>query len=114
MNFMAAIGADFRRGYADNVPASNADVGKTLAQILGLNAMDHGKFVGRVLTEALVGGTEPRHVAKVVRSGATPEGLRTVVGYQQVGNTLYFDAARFAGRTVGLSSGVAAGTRLTK
>ena len=102
MNFMAAIGPDFKSGYADNVPASNADVGKTLAHILGLKSDDHGKLVGRVLTEALVGGAEPHHVAKVARSAAAPGGLRTVVNYQQVGTTLYFDAAGFPGRTVGL------------
>ena len=36
MNFMAAIGPDFKAGFVDDAPASNADIGKTLARILGL------------------------------------------------------------------------------
>src|SRR5262249_44509962 len=31
MNFMAAAGPDFRRGFADEAPVSNADVGLTIA-----------------------------------------------------------------------------------
>jgi arylsulfatase A-like enzyme len=36
MNFMAATGPDFKAGFGDEAPVSNADVGKTLARILGL------------------------------------------------------------------------------
>ncbi len=36
MNFMAAIGPDFKPGFVDESPVSNADVGKTMAQVLGL------------------------------------------------------------------------------
>ena len=36
MNFMAAIGPDFKAGFIDEAPVSNADVGKTIGQILGL------------------------------------------------------------------------------
>ena len=35
MNFMAAIGPDFKAGYADPLPVSNADVGMTAAQAAG-------------------------------------------------------------------------------
>src|SRR6266702_8944628 len=38
MNFMAAIGPDFKAGYADALPVSNADVGATAAKILGGSA----------------------------------------------------------------------------
>ena len=38
MNFMAAIGPDFKAGYVDALPVSNADVGVTAAQLLGLHA----------------------------------------------------------------------------
>ena len=38
MNFMAAIGPDFKAGYADPLPVSNADVGMTMAQLMGLHA----------------------------------------------------------------------------
>src|SRR5208282_1766656 len=33
MNFMAAAGPDFKRGFVDPAPASNADVGKTIAHL---------------------------------------------------------------------------------
>jgi hypothetical protein len=103
MNFMAAIGPDFKPGFVDEAPASNADIGKTLARILGLKIRDKGKLVGRVLTETMPGGAAPRYVARVVRSASAAGGLRTVLEYQLVGNKRYFDAAGFPGGTVGLS-----------
>ncbi len=103
MNFMAAIGPDFKPGFVDEAPASNADVGKTLARVLGLKIKDKGKLVGRVLTETMPGGAMPGYVTRVARSAPAAGGLRTVLDYQLVGNTRYFDAAGFPGRTVGLS-----------
>jgi hypothetical protein len=103
MNFMAAIGPDFKTRFADPAPASNADIGKTLAQILGLKIADKGKLVGRVLSEAMPNGAIPKYVAKVMRSPAGANGLVTVLNYQLVGETRYFDAAGFPGRTVGLT-----------
>jgi hypothetical protein len=105
MNFMAAIGPDFKSGFADPAPVSNADIGKTLAHILGLTIKDKGKLVGRVLGEAAPGGRIPQYIAKVMRSTPGANGLVTVLDYQLVGDTRYFDAAGFAGRTVGLSGG---------
>jgi len=102
MNFMAAIGPDFKSGFIDEAPASNADVGKTLARILGLQIKDNGKLIGRVLTETMPGGARPRYVVRVMRSGAAAGGIRTVLDYELVGNTRYFDAAGFPGRTLGL------------
>ncbi len=102
MNFMAAIGPDFKARFVDDAPVSNADVGKTLAHVLGLKVKDRGKLVGRVIDEAMPGGIPPTFTAKVLRSAATSDGLRTVLNYQVVGTTRYFDAAGFPGRTVGL------------
>jgi arylsulfatase A-like enzyme len=102
MNFMAAIGPDFKTGFTDEAPASNADVGKTLAHILGLKIKDNGKLIGRVLTETMPGGATPRFVVRVMRSGPAAGGIRTVLDYELVGNTRYFDAAGFPGRTLGL------------
>jgi hypothetical protein len=111
MNFMAAIGSDFKGGFADPAPVSNADVGKTLARILRLKIKDKGKLIGRVLTEAMPGGTTPAAVAKIIRSEPDASGVRTLLSYQMVGGTRYFDAAGFPGRTVGLSdTSVANGT----
>jgi hypothetical protein len=90
---------------------SNADVGKTLARILRLKIKDKGKLIGRVLTEAMPGGTTPAAVAKIIRSEPDASGVRTLLSYQMVGGTRYFDAAGFPGRTVGLSdTSVANGT----
>ena len=102
MNFMAAIGPDFKAGFVDEAPVSNADVGKTLAQILGLRIKDRGRLVGRVVTEAMVGGKPPIYTAKIMRSPPAEGGLRTVLNYQVVGTTRYFDAAGFPGRTLSL------------
>ena len=104
MNFMAAIGPDFKAGFADPAPSSNADVGKTIAQILGLNIKAKGKLLGRVLSETMPGGQAPKYVAKVMQSTPGPNGLVTVLDYQLVGDTKYFDAAGFPGRTFGLSA----------
>jgi hypothetical protein len=105
MIFMAAIGPDVKPGFVDEAPASNADVGKTLAHILGLKIKDKGRLVGRVLAETLPGGAMPRYVTRIVRSAPAAGGLQTVLDYQLLGNTRYFDAAGFPGRTVGLSEG---------
>jgi len=109
MNFMAAIGPGFKTGFTDEAPASNADVGKTLARILGLRIRDKGKLTGRVLAEAMPGGTTSRYVARVMRSDPAGDGTRTVLNYQLVGTTRYFDAAGFPGRTVGLTDTKIAG-----
>lgn len=102
MNFMAAAGPDFKAGFADEAPVSNADVGKTIAHILGLNIKAKGRLVGRVINEAMPGGRPPNAVAHSVISQTSAGGLRTVLKYQSVGRTRYFDVAGFPGRTVGL------------
>jgi hypothetical protein len=103
-NFMAMQGPDFKSHFVDPAPASNADVGRTIADLMHLDVQDKGKLVGRVLTEVLPGGAIPEVTSRVVTSDAAPNGLATVVDMQQVGTTRYFDAAGFPGRTVGLSS----------
>lgn len=42
-NFMAAMGPDFKRGFIDPAPVSNADVGRTLAEILRFKIKPRGK-----------------------------------------------------------------------
>jgi arylsulfatase A-like enzyme len=103
MNFMAAIGPDFKRGFVDEAPVSNADVGQTAAHLLGLKIPFKGGLRGRVIAEALPGGAVPESSAAVLRSRPTAAGLQTVVNYQEVGQTRYFDAAGFPGRSVGIS-----------
>jgi arylsulfatase A-like enzyme len=103
MNFMAAIGPDFKRGFVDEAPVSNADMGQTLARLLGLKIPFKGGLLGRVVEEALPDGATPAVNAATLRSSPSAAGLQTLVQYQQVGSTRYFDAAGFAGRTVGLN-----------
>jgi len=103
-NFMAMQGPDFKSQFIDPAPASNADLGRTIAELMHLDVQDKGKLVGRVLTEILPGGAIPEVTSRVVTSDAAPNGLVTVLDVQQVGATRYFDAAGFPGRTVGLSS----------
>jgi hypothetical protein len=105
MNFMAAIGPDFKANFVDEAPVGNADIGKTMAQILALKIKDRGRLVGRVATEAMAGGKPPVYTAKTMRSPPAAGGLRTVLKYQLLGTTRYFDAAGFPGRTLGLDVG---------
>lgn len=121
-NNMAAIGPDFKRGYVDKAPVSNADVAITLANILGFQIPNKGELTGRVLSEALVrqrqrvplssGAWEyspvqnrvPLFTSGTLVSSPAANGLKTILNYQDVNGTRYFDAAGFAGRTLGLCS----------
>ena len=102
MNFMVAIGPDFKAGYVDELPVSNADVGMTAAQILGLRGAHNGGLVGRVMSEALPNGIVPKAYKAVEKSKVSENGLQTVLNVQRVGSQRYFDAAGFPGRTLGL------------
>jgi hypothetical protein len=104
MNFMAAAGPDFKAGYVDALPVSNADVGVTIAQLLGLHPAAVGGLTGRVLSEALPNGITPKSVAGTLSSKPDPNGLMTVVKFQHVLSHRYFDVAGFPGRTLGLDA----------
>jgi hypothetical protein len=102
-NFMALAGPDFKSGFVDTAPASNADVGRTVAAIMRLDFKDKGALTGRVLTEAMPGGVMPDVKGWSIVSEPAENGLRTVLDLQAVGSTRYFDAGGFYGRTLGLS-----------
>src|SRR6202167_3621338 len=102
LNFTAAIGPDFKAGYVDPLPADNADVGMTIAQLMGLRTAANGGLTGRVMSEALPNGIIPKAADGTITSKPAANGLRTVVKYQRVLSQRYFDAAGFPGRTVGL------------
>ena len=104
LNFMAAIGPDFKTGYVDALPVSNADVGATAARLLGLTQKPRGNLIGRVITEAMPNGATPRTFSGTVKSQPSANGLRTVLKFQRVLAQRYFDAAGFPGRTVGLDA----------
>jgi len=101
---MAAIGPDFKAGFADPAPISNADIAPTLAHLTGVSLPAKGGLRGRVISEALKGGAPVKVERRVIESAAGPEGLKTVLDEQSVGAARYFDAAGFPGRTVGLSA----------
>jgi len=104
LNFTAAIGPDFKTGYVDPLPVSNADVGTTAARLMGLKQKTKGRLIGRVLTEAMPNGVTPTAVAASVKSPPAANGLRTVLVFQRVGVQRYFDVAGFPGRTLGLDA----------
>src|SRR5258708_15957945 len=77
MNFMAAIGPDFKAGYVNALPVSNADVGATAARLLNLTPKPKGKLIGRVMTEAMPNGATPQAFPATVNPQPSPAGLPT-------------------------------------
>jgi len=95
-NNMAAIGPDFKRGYVDNQPVSNADIARTLARILGVKFTDIGDLHGRVVHEALVNDGYAHHFGfddEWIVSEPAKNGKFTVLKFQRHGAHRYFDAA---------------------
>ena len=105
-NFMAAIGPDFKTGFKDPSPVSNADIAPTLIHATGLTPPESvGQLKGRIIGEALQGG--PASVPSqplVTRSAPATNGFTTVLEGQAAGDETYFDAAGMPGRVVGLKS----------
>jgi arylsulfatase A-like enzyme len=102
-NFMALIGPDFKAGFRDPAPVSNADIAPTLAKILGLDLGGGGDARGRVIEEALAdGGPAPAATSHVTRSAPGPGGFVTILDWQEAAGVPYFDAAGAPGRTIGL------------
>ena len=104
LNFMAAIGPDFKAGYVDALPVSNADVGMTIAQLMGLRPTNQGGLTGRVISEALPNGIIPKMASATSVSKPAANGLQTVLKFQRVLTQRYFDIAGFPGRTLGLDA----------
>jgi hypothetical protein len=104
MNFMAAVGPDFKAGYVDALPVSNADIGITIAKLMDLRASAVGGLTGRVLSEALPNGIVAKSADGTISSKPDPTGLKTVVKFQRVLSQRYFDVAGFPGRTLGLEA----------
>jgi len=102
-NFMAAIGPDFKAGFRDSAPISNADIAPTMAHLAGITMPAKGKLRGRVISEALKGGKNVAPVRRTIQSAPAANGARTILNFQQVGEQRYFDAAGFAGKAVGLT-----------
>ena len=102
MNFMAAIGPDFKTAFVDDAPVSTADIGRTIAHLLGVKMPGNGNLLGRVISEAMPRGRMPRFTRHVRHSPPGANVPRMTLAWQQVGDTRYFDAAGVPGRTLGL------------
>jgi arylsulfatase A-like enzyme len=103
-NFMAAIGPDFKAGFRDPSPTSNADLAPTAARILGLDLGGRGGAAGRILRESLtVDGAPVATESHVLRSDPAGNGFTTVLDWQTASGVPYFDAAGMPGRTIGLT-----------
>jgi len=93
-NNMAAMGPDFKAGYVDEAPAGNIDIAPTLAHLLGLQMPSVGSIRGRVLEEGLAGGKAPEAAArKVLVSAPDGDGWSTLLEYQELRGTRYYDSA---------------------
>jgi arylsulfatase A-like enzyme len=101
-NAMGAAGPSFRQKVESTAPVSNADLGKTILHLMGLKAPDKGKLVGRVLTEALPDGPMPMVQSNVLRSEPDLLGNVTVLVTKRADQVVYFDAAGYPGRTLGV------------
>ena len=104
-NFMAAFGPDFKSGFVDPSPISNADLMPTLSHILGFTPSPKGKLTGRVISESLLSGPASQPSQSLVkRSKPAKDGFVTVLEAQTIGEEIYLDAAGMPGRVVGLKT----------
>jgi hypothetical protein len=94
--FMAARGPDFRSGLVSHAPASNADMNRTIATIMQLDAGSLDVPNPRVLREALAGrqgkGTSESRVRPLV-STPSIDGTVTELHLETLGETTYFNSA---------------------
>ena len=93
LNNMAAIGPDFKAGFADPAPVSNADIVPTIAQILGLQIPSHGALAGRPIVEALRGQGDALVFTSHILESTPANGKLTVLQFQEAGGERYFDRA---------------------
>ena len=101
-NTMGAIGPSFKAHFVDTLPASNADVGITIAALLKLPIHSNGALRGRFLSEATPGGKTERASKIEIRSSVDEQGHTTVLIEQKIAGETYFDVAGYPGRTLGL------------
>jgi hypothetical protein len=93
-NNMAAMGPDFKAGFADELPVGNIDLAPTMAKILGLDMPSTGKVRGRVLQESLIGGAvSDSKGVQTLSSSATSDGVSTVLEFQEFQGVRYYDKA---------------------
>jgi arylsulfatase A-like enzyme len=94
-NSMAAIGPDFKSGYLDDAPVSNADIAPTIASILNLEMQPTGRLRGRVISEALKNGPAQVSFTSGHTASDPANGHRTILHFQEVPGERYIDRACF-------------------
>ncbi len=96
-NNIAAIGPDFKSGFVDPSPMSNADLAPTLASLMNINLPFMGNLKGRVMKEALRGTTDLPVVSREKHTSGYSNGVATVLLYQLLGDERYYDEACLVG-----------------
>lgn len=94
--FMAARGPDFCAGVNSRAPASNADMRRTIAEILNLDLDSADLRNARVLREALAGGENrkpPEAASQTWTSARSAAGLVTELHLETLGRTTYRGSA---------------------
>ncbi len=93
-NNMAAMGPDFKAHVVDSAPVGNADIAPTLAQVLGFSMPSAGTLTGRVIAEALAGGTASTAASPwQYQRSAAAHGRQTLLIYQTRDGVRYLHAA---------------------
>ncbi len=92
-NNIAAMGPDFKAGYKDAAPMSNADLAPTLAYLMHISLPFQGTLEGRILREALKGTTDLPVVLSDRKTSGFSGGRATTLEYQQIGDERYYDEA---------------------
>ena len=94
LNNMAAMGPDFKAGFADELPVGNIDLAPTMAKILGFDIPSSGMLRGRVIQESLASGpTSASKGVQTLSSSPTTRGVRTILEYQEFQGVRYYDRA---------------------
>lgn len=94
--FMAARGPDFQSALINRSPASNADIARTIVDLMNLDIDPTDRPGARMLTESLAGARHrlvPPARPIVEPSTASIEGLKTEAHLQTLGSSKYFDTA---------------------
>jgi arylsulfatase A-like enzyme len=91
-NTLIAAGPDIKQHFVDDLPSGNADVAPTILHLLGFPT---DQLDGRVLSEALVGGSPPSEPAETqtLRAASDKGGIhwQQYLTISRIGNHVYFD-----------------------
>lgn len=94
LNTAVAWGPDFKKGHVSDLPSGNIDITPTVLHLLGVKSST--PLDGRVLSEALIGGTVPTHVETKTIEATRDIGIfrwKQYLKYSQVDHAIYFDEA---------------------